>query len=114
MHRSNSKRLSVAHLKYVALMLAIFVVYILAGTGCPIHRLGYRCPTCGVTRALRSLLLGNLEQYFALNPFALPLIIAVVIGVHLSAMPVKWRRCGTLYVVIATASNLCWYVYGFV
>ena len=113
---SKTKYLFVSHAKYVAVLLAVFTVYILTGIGgCPIYKyLGVRCPTCGVTRALGGLLSGDLEQYFSMNPFAIPLVIAVVVGIHLSAIPVKWRKRGILYIVITTVSNYCWYLYSLV
>ena len=109
------KYLLVSHAKYVVVLLAVFAVYKLTGVGCPIYNfLGVRCPSCGVTRALVGLLSGDLEQYFNMNPFAIPLVVATVVGIHLSAMPVKWRNCGILYIAIITASNFCWYISSFV
>ena len=107
-----TKYLLVSHAKCVVVLLAVFAVYILTGVGCPIYNfLGVRCPTCGVTRALAGLLSGDLKQYFNMNPFAIPLVVATVIGIHLSAMPVKWRNCGILYIAIITGSNFCWYIF---
>ena len=114
MCRSERKHLLVLHVKYVSAAISLFVIYLLVGIGCPVYKfLGFRCPTCGVTRALCSLFVGDLEQYFSLSPFAILLIVAVVIGIHLSAMPVKLRRYGVGYIIITTASNLCWYLYSF-
>ena len=110
-----TKYLLVLHAKYVVVLLAVFAVYILTGVGCPIYNfLGVRCPTCGVTRALVGLLSGDLEQYFNMNPFAIPLGVATLVGIHLSAMPVKWRNCGILYITIITVSNFCWYIFSLV
>jgi hypothetical protein len=39
----------------------------------------YPCPTCGVTRAMLSLLNGNIEKYLYYNAMALPLFISVSI-----------------------------------
>ena len=110
-----TKYLLVSHAKYVLVLLAVFAAYILTGVGCPIYNfLGVRCPTCGVTRALTGLLSGDLGQYFNMNPFAIPLVVATVIGIHLSSVPIKWKNCGILYIAITTVSNLCWYIYSFV
>lgn len=110
-----TKYLLVSHAKYVVVLLAVCAVYILTGVGCPIYNfLGVRCPSCGVTRALVGLLSGDLEQYFNMNPFAIPLVVATVVGIHLSAMPVKWRKRGILYIAIITVSNFCWYISSFV
>ena len=115
MQQTKTKHLLVLHAKRVFGLIFVFLIYISVGIGCPIYKyLRIRCPTCGVTRALYSLLLGDLEQYFRLNPFAILLVIAVVIGVHLSVMPEKTRKYGILYVVITAGINLCWYLYSFV
>ena len=112
---SKTKQLLASHAKYVAGLLALFIAYILVGIGCPIYKyLGVRCPTCGVTRALGSLLSCELRQYFSIHPFAVLLVIAVLVGIHLSAMPAKLRTCGMLYIVVTTVSNFCWYLYSFV
>ena len=115
MHPSKTKHLLALHAKYISALLIVFIVYILVDIGCPIYKcLGIRCPTCGVTRALHSLLLGDLEHYFSLNPFAILLVIAVIIGIHLSVMPIKLRRYGVGYIVLTTVSNFCWYLYSYV
>lgn len=112
---TNTKRLLVKHGKYVAVILVVLLIYILTGIGCPIYKwLGIRCPTCGVTRALRGLLSGDLEQYLSMNPFAIPLVVATVVGIHLSIMPTKWRNCAILFIAVTTVSNYCWYIYSFV
>ena len=112
---SKTKYLLVSHAKYVVVLLAVFAVYILTGCGCPIYKyLGVRCPTCGVTRALVAFLSGDFEQYFSMNPFAIPLVIAVVVGFHLSAMPIIWKKRGILYIATTAVSNLCWYLYSFI
>lgn len=114
MSLSKTKYLIVSHAKYIVVLLAVFSIYMLTGIGCPIYNyLGVPCPTCGVTRALSGLLSGDLEQYFSMNPFAIPLVIAVVVGVHLSAIHIKWRKCGILYIAVVTVVNFCWYLYSF-
>lgn len=115
MHQTRTKQLLALHAKYVLGLVFVFLIYISSGIGCPIYYY-FRicCPTCGVTRALYGLLSGDLEQYFRLNPFAILLVMAVVIGIHLSSIPVKWKKYAILYVVVSAISNLCWYLYDFV
>ena len=115
MDQTRRKHILVLHAKYFALILVVFATYVLTGIGCPIYNfIGIRCPTCGVTRALRGLLSGDLEQYFRMNPFAIPLVVAAAVGIHLSAVPIKWRNCGMLYIAITVVSTFSWYVYSFV
>lgn len=112
MNGTKAKCVLVAYIKYFAALLIVVAVYVLTNIGCPIyHFLGICCPTCGVTRAFIGLLSGDLEQYFSMNPFAIPLVIAVFVAVHLSTMSVKWKKCGTFYIVLTAVSNFCWYIY---
>ena len=111
----NVKKWLTLHTKYIVALLLLFIVYASTGIGCPIYKFfDVRCPTCGVTRALRGLLSGDLDLYFRMNPFAIPLLLAVAIGIHLTTAPPKLRKYGILYIIITTSSNLCWYLYRFI
>lgn len=45
---------------------------------CPIAKAtGIECPTCGVSRALLSLLAFDFKAYYNYNPLALPLVVSV-------------------------------------
>ena len=60
-----------------------FLVCRLIGITCPIKAIfGYNCPTCGMTRALLSLLSGDLKMYFTYNPMALPCFFAFFWLIH--------------------------------
>lgn len=63
--------------------LAVAVVYALLPIGCPIkYFLHFDCPACGSTRAIFSLLRGDVRGYFDFNPMALPLLLLVLFGLH--------------------------------
>ena len=52
----------------------VIVLYIILPIGCPIkYFLHFDCPACGSTRAIISLLRGDIRAYFTYNPVALPL-----------------------------------------
>ncbi len=70
-------RLCVKVFKIVSLILAAGAVFFI---GCPIKKLtGLRCPTCGMTRAMLSLLKGRLEEYCFYNKMALPVSVAILL-----------------------------------
>jgi hypothetical protein len=54
---------------------------------CPFHALtGIPCPGCGMTRAIVSLIGGNISEAFLYNPFSFFLVFMVLI----SMVPEKW------------------------
>lgn len=57
---------------------------------CPIKAIiGINCPTCGMTRAILSLLRGDFDMYFKYNPFALPCVISAFLLIHRRAFGTK-------------------------
>ena len=69
---------------------------------------GIPCPTCGVTRALLSLVYGNLKAYMYYNSFAVPLCIAtlfMIIGTHIK------KRNFQIISVIIILLNITYYIY---
>lgn len=72
------------HLLILFLFLSIWTTYLVLGVSCPIYLLtGIPCPTCGVTRALLSLLHFDFEGYLYYNAFALPLVLVVLLVFHI-------------------------------
>ncbi len=74
--------------------------------GCPIRFLtGVPCPTCGVTRALLSLLHLDFAGYFRYNPMAVPLCAALFLAFHEKLLRIsrKWY----LTLIIGTAVLTC-------
>ncbi len=66
-----------------------FIAYItftnVLGFSCPLKILfDTPCPTCGVTRALYSLLRLDLEMYFKYNVMAIPLLISVCLFLNIN------------------------------
>ncbi len=101
------------HLLWLAALLLLPAVYMLAGITCPILALtGHPCPTCGTTRAIGALLRGNLAQYVNYQPMALPLAAAMVLCLHLPYIKGPWRRIAQGAVVAVLLINLCLYFSG--
>lgn len=114
MQKSKSSVLLSKHTKHVAILFVFWLCYVAIGVGCPVYSLlGVPCPTCGVTRALMGLLSGDWHKYLCMNPFAIPLVIAIVICIHLPAILGKWKKLANCYVVTIAVSNFCWYIFGF-
>ncbi len=70
---------------------------------------GIRCPGCGMTRALFSLLQGDLEAYLAYNAMALPMAIAVILELFGAA---RGRYAKAVHIVFAVVfiMNLVYYL----
>ena len=61
----------------------IIALYVILPIGCPIkYFLHIDCPACGSTRAIISLLRGDIRAYFTYNPVALPLLAVVLFALH--------------------------------
>lgn len=63
---------------------SILYIYLASGISCPFYYFfGFYCPTCGVTRALISLLIGDFQKYCNYNIFAIFLVITVILTFHI-------------------------------
>ena len=70
----------------------VIVLYIILPIGCPIkYFLHFDCPACGSTRAIISLLRGDIRAYFTYNPVALPLLAVVLFALHKGLFNLKRR-----------------------
>lgn len=74
-------------LKRSALFAVFAFIYVMiikmVNITCPILAVtGIPCPTCGVTRALFSLLRGDFEGYFKYHPLAVPLVFSVLLLIN--------------------------------
>lgn len=72
------------HVYIILLFISIWTAYLGLNITCPIYQVtNIPCPTCGVTRALFSLLKLDIENYFYFHALALPLAIAVLLVFHI-------------------------------
>lgn len=88
---SGKKRLAVVTLLAVGLALAVAIWPAAWLPVCPFHRLtGFPCPTCGSTRCVRALLLGDWQAAFRLQPLVATLVGAGALGLACAWVAV-WR-----------------------
>ena len=95
------------------LIITIFVVLTsVFGIGCPfLYLFGVPCPTCGVSRALLSLLRLDIRGYFYYQPMALPLLVAVWLMLHIKLF--HHKRIVTMFVLLTLVSNTFLYICNF-
>ena len=101
----------IKHLKFIILTGMIWSIYFIFKISCPFYVFwGIICPTCGVTRAIIALLSGDIESYLSMQPMAIPLIVAVVIGLHLKLLNKTWKYFGTAYIITVVLLNLLFFI----
>ena len=94
-------------------MSGIWVAFYLLKITCPILSLtGIPCPTCGTTRALLSLLRGDIKNYLYYQPMAVPMTITVVLCMHIRIMRRACRKIAVAIIGITLAVNTAIYVGG--
>ena len=95
-------------LYFIVICLFIFIITYFK-IGCPFLRLfGVPCPTCGVTRAVISLLNGNPRGYLVYHPFAVPLVLSVLLMLHINKL--KHQSEIFAFSVFVLLANLVWYI----
>ena len=79
---------------------------------CPGKRfLGVICPTCGMSRALISLLRLDVGGYFHYNAMALPMAAVLLLGMFYSKISDKlMKRISLLMIILVCAVNLVYYI----
>ena len=84
----------------------VIVLYIILPIGCPIkYFLHFDCPACGSTRAIISLLRGDIRAYFTYNPVALPLLAVVLFALHKGLFNLNRRT--EMLIIISIAVCVC-------
>lgn len=99
------------HIRFFLLVISVLLVLHYADVSCPVMLIfGKPCPTCGVTRAMLSLLCGDYQGYLSFQPMAVPLLFAVVLCLHLKAMPVKYRLSSAICIGVILLLNTSLYI----
>ena len=76
---------------------------------CPfLYLFGFPCPTCGVTRAIISLLKLDFKGYFFYQPMALPLVICALLMLHISKF--KQKKFIYSFVLLVLIVNFILYI----
>ena len=94
---------------FVGVLLGVFVLKLL-GINCVIYEIfGFRCPTCGMTRALVSLARLDFSGYLFHNAFALPVLVAFLLLVFNKRVE-KHRKVWMAAAFVILAANLVYYL----
>jgi len=102
--------------KHLPVLLGIgtyFLICNLLQTGCLFKKIiGFDCPTCGMTRAILSLLRADVQGYFYYNPMALPMIASVWMYIHRKLLgDKKWI---TYFMIVSLILTIIRYIITFI
>lgn len=98
------------HLLVIAAGTLYFLMCRFFDITCPIKAIiGINCPTCGMTRAILSLLRGDFDMYFKYNPFALPCVVSVFLLIHRHAFGTK-KVCD-IFAAAVLIMNFIYYIF---
>lgn len=98
------------HLVAIIVFGVFFIAFFAFDITCPIHFIfGVPCPTCGVTRAMLSLLHFDFSAYIEYNAMALLLIIATVLMFFRKAIRYKHLLYG--FVMTVLVINCVYYIF---
>ena len=97
------------HILYFAVLCTYIFLISFFKIRCPfISIFNVPCPTCGVTRALASIMMCDFKGYFDYHPLAIPLVISVILMLHIKLL--KRKRIIYLFVAIVLFANSCLYI----
>ena len=101
------------HAVILSVIAVFFVFFILFDFTCPIKFLvGYPCPTCGVTRAMLSLLRFDFNAYMHYNALALFLATSILLFIHARFIKSKTLRYIIyIYFALVMVANVPYYIY---
>lgn len=79
---------------------------------CPVkHFLGVECPTCGMSRALISLIHFDFGGYIHYNAMALPVSAVLLLGLFYSKISDRiLKRISLSIIILVCAANLVYYI----
>lgn len=98
------------HILLISVLSAVLLLLWLTGLGCPFRALfGIPCPTCGMTRALLSLLRLDLAGYARYNIMALPAALAVLAGLHRKRLRIS-RRVLDAFLILTASLTFALYI----
>lgn len=91
-------------------VLAAITIYLILPIKCPIkYFLHFDCPTCGMSRAMFSLLRGDFPSYMSFNPMALPFLLILLFGLHGRLFPIN-NKIKNSIVIIGTVCVVFVYI----
>lgn len=100
------------HIKIFLLLGSIILFFNLSYIGCPIRfGTGVPCPTCGITRALTSLLHLDFAGYFYYLPTAVPLIASILILIHRDVYKPFKSKAANIFIWLTLLLTILIYLY---
>ncbi len=102
-----------AIIKRTAVYGIILLIYIIVLTAFDIHCpfadiIGIKCPTCGASRALVSLLTLDFQSYYSYHPLAIPLVVSVWIMINIEYF--KHKIAATSVAIFVVSLNFILYL----
>lgn len=109
MFRHSKNNLIKHHVGVLLIITVYYTVINFFGITCPIKVLtGKVCPTCGMTRAMLSLLRFDFKGYVHYNPMALFTGIAVQLIIH--RKKIKPKLLSDMYCILALTANTVYHI----
>ncbi len=106
---TNHKNLFSRTLVYFIFLLIYVSLLTAFNVHCPFaFFLGIKCPTCGISRALISLLSLDLKSYFSYHPLAIPMVVSVWILITQDL--IKFKRSVKAAAMITVVLNFIIYL----
>ncbi len=100
------------HIKIFLLLGSIILFFNLSYIGCPIRfATGVPCPTCGITRAVISLLRFDFATSFYYLPTAVPLIVSMLMLIHRDVYKAFKSKVANFFIGLTLAATLIIYCY---
>lgn len=80
--------------------------------GCPVKTLlNIECPTCDMTHALKAILRRDIIAYRNYNVMAIPILIALFLGINLYLFNnKKIKNCITFLIILISIVNFIYYI----
>ena len=104
------KQTAKTHILYFSIIIVFTLLITVLGIGCPIlYFFDIPCPTCGVSRALLSLVKLDIKGYFHYQPMALPLLLSVWFMIHIKLL--RHNKIIYVFVLLTLVINTFLYVY---
>lgn len=100
-------KLFIKHLFLFSFIGILFAIFYFFHIPCPSKYFFHiPCLTCGATRAILSLLKLDFKSYLYYNAMAIPLLVAIVLGIHLKILKGKMYKFANIFIVLTIILSL--------
>ena len=105
-------KLLIKHLFLFAFIGVLFLIFHFFSIPCPFKYFFHSpCLTCGATRAFLSLLSLDFKSYLYYNAMAVPLSIAIILGIHLKLFKGKMYKLVRIFIILTIILSLIYNIY---